>query len=273
MKPAFHIKPSKGFQFLDIRELSQYRDLLFFLTARNITVKYKQTVLGGLWAVIQPFFMMVVFTIFFGKLAKIPSDGVPYPVFNFSAMVAWTYFSQAVTQSGTSIVGEGNLISKVYFPRIIIPVVHILSGLLDFIIAFVVLLGMIFYYDIRPTIYILTLPCLVLLMVCAASGTGMILAALNAKYRDIKYTIPFLVQMWLFASPIVYPTSMIPERYRLFYAINPMAGIIEGFRSALIGSVPFPLDMLAVSCIVSCILFIAGLIYFRQVDRFFADVI
>jgi len=272
-KPIVHIKPKKGLQLIDFRELKHYRDLLYFLVARNIKVKYKQTVLGGLWAIIQPFFMMVVFTLFFGKLAKIPSDGIPYPIFNYSAMIAWTYFSQAINQSGNSIVGEGNLISKVYFPRIIIPLTPVISGLLDFLIAFVVLIGMMFYFNIYPNIMVLLLPVLILLMILTASGVGMLLAALNAKYRDIRYTIPFLMQVWMFATPIVYPASLVPEKYRLFYALNPMTGVIEGFRSSMLGTVAFPTKMVFLSFIISLALFLSGLTYFKQVERDFADVI
>lgn len=268
-----HIKPKKGLQLINLSELKQYRDLLYFLVARNIKVKYKQTVLGGLWAVIQPFFMMIVFTLFFGKLAKIPSDGIPYPIFNYSAMVAWTYFAQAINQSGNSIVGESNLISKVYFPRIIIPFAFVLSGLMDFFIAFFVLILMMLYFHIYPTFMVLSVPFLIILMIMASSGAGMVLSALNAKYRDIRYTIPFLVQFWMFATPIVYPASMIPEKYRLIYALNPMTGVIEGFRSVLLNTVPFPSDMIIISFLVSLVLFILGLFYFKQVERFFADVI
>jgi lipopolysaccharide transport system permease protein len=272
-KITIHIKPKKGLQLINFRELKQYRDLLYFLVARDIKVKYKQTVLGGLWAVIQPFFMMVVFTLFFGKLAKIPSDGIPYPIFNYTAMIAWTYFAQAVSQSGNSIVGSGSLITKVYFPRIIIPITPVMAGLLDFSIAFVVLLGMMLYFHIFPTILVLMLPVLILLMMLIASGMGMLLAALNAKYRDIRYTIPFLMQFWMFATPIVYPTSLVPEKYRLIYAINPMTGVIEGFRSALLGTVDFPTEMVLLSFIISLALFLTGLSYFKQVERHFADVI
>jgi len=268
-----HIKPKKGLQLINFRELKQYRDLLYFLVARDIKVKYKQTVLGGLWAVIQPFFMMVVFTLFFGKLAKIPSDGIPYPIFNYTAMIAWTYFAQAVSQSGNSIVGSGSLITKVYFPRIIIPFTPVVAGLLDFFIAFVVLLGMMLYFHLFPNITVLLLPLLILLMMLTASGVGMVLAALNAKYRDIRYTIPFLLQFWMFASPIVYPASMIPEKYRLIYALNPMTGVVEGFRAALLNTKEFPTTMVMVSLTISLVIFLAGLTYFKQVERHFADVI
>ena len=273
VKPFIHIRPKKGWQLIDFNELRQYRDLFYFLVVRDIKVKYKQTVLGGLWAVIQPFFSMVVFTLFFGKLAKMPSDGIPYPVFNFTAMVAWTYFSNAISDAGNSLIGSTNLLSKVYFPRLIIPSSPVLAGLLDFAIAFVILLGMMIYYKIYPTLLILMTPLLVLLMILTASGVGMFLAALNAQYRDIRYTIPFLIQIWMFASPIVYPASIIPGEYRFLYALNPMVGVIEGFRSALLGTTAFPLGMILISSAVSLVLFLIGIMYFKQTERYFADII
>jgi lipopolysaccharide transport system permease protein len=223
--------------------------------------------------VIQPFFMMVVFTLFFGTLAKIPSDGIPYPIFNFTALIAWTYFSSAINTSSNSIVGSGSLISKVYFPRIFIPLASVVSGLLDFIIAFVVLIGMMLYYHIYPSLLVFILPVLIILMILIASGTGMVLAALSAKYRDVRYTIPFLIQFWMFATPIVYPASMIPEKYRMIYALNPMTGVIEGFRSAILGKTAFPTEMVLISTIIGLGVFLIGLIYFKQVERYFADVI
>lgn len=267
------LEPKKKWQFIDLKELKEYRDLFYFFVARDIKVRYKQTVLGGLWAIIQPFFMMIVFTLFFGKLAKIPSDNIPYPIFNFSAMVAWTYFANALSNSGNSLIASSNLVSKVYFPRIIIPLTPIIAGLLDFIIAFLMLIVMMVYYDIYPTIMIVSLPLLVTLMIFTASGMGMFLSALNAKYRDIKYTIGFLVQIWMFFSPIVYPSSMVPEKYRFFYGLNPMVGVVEGFRSALLGSIPFPTKMVIMSFIVSSIMLFFGMIYFKQTERFFADII
>ncbi|MFC1942666.1 ABC transporter permease [Chloroflexota bacterium] len=272
-KPYLIIKPKKGWQLVDFKELKEYRDLFYFLVVRDIKVRYKQTVLGGLWAIIQPFFMMVVFTLFFGNLAKVPSDNIPYPVFNYSALVAWTYFANAVTASGNSLIQESSLISKVYFPRLIAPLSPILAFLLDFIISFVILIGMMLYYQIYPTLLTLFLPVLVLLMMICSSGVGLILASLNANYRDIRYTIQFLLQFWMFASPVVYPVSMIPEKYHLLYALNPMVGVIEGFRSALLGTVAFPYQMLLVSAIVSIVLFIIGTLYFKRTERYFADVI
>jgi len=273
LKPYIQIKPVKGWQLIDFKELSKYRDLFYFLVTRDIKVKYKQTVLGGLWAIIRPFFMMVVFTLFFGKLAQIPSDGIPYPIFSYTAMVAWMYFATSIADSANSLIGEANLISKVYFPRVIVPLSPVLAGLLDFFIAFLVLIGMMIYYHIYPNMMIVLLPLLMLLMVLTASGVGMFLAALNAKYRDIRYTIPFIIQLWLFASPVVYPASMVPEKYRFLYALNPMVGVIEGFRSVLLGTVAFPTRMIAISALVSVVLFIFGLFYFKQMERYFADVL
>jgi lipopolysaccharide transport system permease protein len=272
-KPYLIIKPKKGWQLIDFKELVEYRDLFYFLIARDVKVRYKQTVLGGLWAIIQPLFLMVIFTLFFGYLAKVPSDGVPYPIFNYTAMVAWSYFASAVTFSSNSLVQETALISKVYFPRMLVPLAPIIAFLLDFAVSLIILIGMMFYYRVYPTIMVLFLPLLLLLMMLTASGVGMFLAAVNAKYRDVRYTITFLVQFWMFASPVVYPASIIPAKYHLIYAINPMAGVIEGFRSALLGTVAFPTDMLLVSTVVSVILLIFGALYFRRTERYFADVI
>lgn len=272
-RPFIHIKPRKGWQLIDLSEFKGYRDLFYFLVLRDIKVKYKQTVLGGLWAIIQPFCSMVVFTLFFGQLARIPSDGIPYPIFNYSALVAWAYFAHSITGSVQSLVGNAGLISKVYFPRLIIPLTPLLAGLLDFLIASVVLIGMMLYFKIYPTIYIVLLPFLVVLMMLAAGGVGMLLAALNAKYRDIGYTVPFLVQLWMFLSPIVYPASMVPEKYRLLYAVNPMVGVIEGLRSALLGTTAFPTIMVALSTFVGMGLFIVGAFYFKRTERYFADII
>ncbi len=272
-KPYTVIKPRKGWQLFDFRELKRYRDLFYFLVIRDIKVRYKQTVLGGLWAVIQPLFMMIIFTIFFGKLAKIPSEGVPYPVFNFSAMVVWTYFANAITFSGNSLIQDREMIAKVYFPRLFAPLAPVIGFLLDFAIAFIILLGMMLYYHIYPTVMTLLVPLLLLIVVLTASGTGMLLSALNVKYRDIKYTMTLLVQLWMFASPVVYPTSIVPEEYHLIYALNPMAGVIESFRSVLLGTTAFPTQMLLVSTLASLVIFAIGAFYFKQTERYFADVI
>jgi len=273
IKPYLVIKPKKGWQLINFKELLEHRDLLYLLITRNIKVRYKQTVLGGLWAIIQPFFMMIVFSVFFGLLAKVPSDGVPYPIFNYSGMLAWTYFANSLTSSSNSLVAESGLISKVYFPRLIAPLVPVFAFLLDFAISFIILIGMMLYFHIYPNVHAVLLPFLVILIMLAASGTGMFLAALNAKYRDIGYTVPFLIQFWMFASPIVYPVSILPAKYHLIYAINPMVGIVEGFRSALLGTVAFPTQLLLISVGVSIILFIVGALYFKRTERFFADII
>lgn len=272
-RPFIHIKPEKGWQLINLKEIKQYRDLFYFLVARDIKIRYKQTVLGGLWAIIQPFFSMVVFSLFFGKLAGIPSDGVPYPIFNFTAMIAWTYFANAITGSGNSLIGNRELISKVYIPRIIIPLAPVLAGLLDFLISFIILIFLMFYFHVYPTSMVFLLPLLVFLMILTASGVGTFLAALNAKYRDIRYTIPLLVQLWMFLSPVVYPTSMVPQKYRFIYSLNPLSGVIEGFRSVLLGTVPFPTEMVIFSGFLSLVLFILGISYFKQTERIFADVI
>ncbi len=267
------IKPKKGWQLINFREILNYRDLFFFLITRDIKVRYKQTVLGGLWAIIQPFFLMVIFSLFFGTLAKVPSDGVPYPIFNYSAMIAWTYFSKTITGSSSSLVSNSNLVSKVYFPRLIIPLSPVFAFLLDFVISFVILIGMMIYFHIYPNITVLFLPLLVIIMMLLAIGVGTLLASLNAKYRDIQYTISFLMQFWMFASPVVYPVSMLPEKYRAIYSINPMTGIIEGFRSALLGTMAFPTRLILISALVSILMFIVGTLYFRRTERYFADVI
>jgi lipopolysaccharide transport system permease protein len=272
-RPYLVIKPKSSWQLFDFKELKEYQDLFYFLISRDIKVRYRQTVLGGLWAVIQPFFMMVVFSLFFGRLAKVPSDGVPYPIFNYSAMVAWTYFSNCITTSSNSLIQESALISKVYFPRAIAPLAPVLAFLLDFVISFIILIGMMFYYHVYPTLMAFYLPLLVIIMILTASGAGLFLSALSAKYRDIRYTIVFLMQFWMFASPVVYPASILPEKYRLIYAINPMTGVIEGFRSGLLGTGAFPVNMILISAAVSIVVFIIGSFYFRHTERYFADVI
>lgn len=272
-KPITIIRPRRGWQLIDFKELKEYRDLFYFLVLREIKIRYKQTVLGGLWAIIQPFFTMIIFSLFFGRLAKIPSDNIPYPIFAYSALVPWTYFANSLRTSSNSLVGNTHLISKIYFPRMIIPTAPVLAGLLDFFVSLSVLFVMMLYYGMMPTPYIIVFPFLTLLMMMTATGVGMWLAALSAQYRDIKYTVPFLIQFWMFASPIVYPSSMIPERFRMWYGINPMAGIIEGFRSILLGTVSFPFRMIAISTIVSILLLVSGAMYFRRMERSFADVI
>lgn len=273
-EPITIIRPKYGWQLIDFRELKKYRDLFYFLVLRDVKIKYRQTILGAAWAIIQPFFTMVVFSLFFGKLAKVPSDNLPYPVFAYAALVPWVYFSNSLSMSANSLVGNAKLITKIYFPRIIIVTSPLFAGLLDFVIAFTVLLIMMFFYGLYPTLYIIiAFPFLTLLMMMVAVGMGSWLAALNAQYRDIKYVVPFLLQLWMFVSPVVYPASMIPQKFRIFYFLNPMAGIIEGFRSVLLGTIPFPYKMLAISTIISTLLLVAGVLYFKRVERYFADVI
>jgi lipopolysaccharide transport system permease protein len=266
------IQPERGWVGFDLGEVWRYRELLYFLAWRDIKLRYRQTLLGAAWAVIQPLLAMVVFTLFFGKLAQMPSDGVPYAIFSYCALVPWTYFANALSSAGNSLVGSANLISKVYFPRLIVPGASVLAGTLDFGIAFSVLLGMMLYYGIAPSWGILLVPVLFLLTMGTALGVGTWLSALNVEYRDVRYVIPFMIQLWMFATPIVYPLSLVPERYRLLVALNPMAGIIEGYRAALLGR-PFQWSALAMSAALCVLLLLAGVFYFRTVERTFADVI
>jgi lipopolysaccharide transport system permease protein len=270
---ALTIRPSRGWVSLRLKELWEYRELLYFLTWRDIKVRYKQTVLGAAWAIIQPFFMMVVFSLFFGRLARVPSDGLPYPLFAYCALLPWQLFAHALTESSNSLVASERLITKVYFPRLVIPISAVLSGVVDFMIAFAVLLGMMAYYGIVPGTAILTLPLFVLLALLTALGVGLWLSALNVQYRDVRYTLAFLVQFWLFATPVAYPSSLIPEPWRIFYGLNPMAGVVEGFRWALLGKAEGPGPMLAVSVVTVILIFVGGLYYFRRMEKRFADVV
>lgn len=268
--PRIVIRPSRGWVPLRLRELWEYRELLYFLVWRDVKVRYKQTVLGAAWAIIQPFFTMVVFSIVFGRLAGIPSDGLPYPVFAYCALLPWQLFAHALTESGNSLVANQNLITKVYFPRLVIPLAAVLAGLVDFSIAFLVLLALMAYYGIVPTAAILTLPFFVGLAVATALAVGLWLSALNVQYRDVRYTIPFLTQFWLFATPVAYPASLVPEPWRALFGLNPMAGVVEGFRWALLGG-PRPGALLAVSTAVVVVVLVSGLYYFRRMERTFAD--
>jgi len=238
-----------------------------------VKVRYKQTVLGAAWAILQPFLTMVVFSVFFGGLAKVPSDGIPYPVFAYTALLPWQLFAHALTQSGTSLVANQHLITRVYFPRLVIPISAVLAGLVDFGIAFVVLLGMIFYYGIVPTAAALTLPLFLLLAIATALAVGLWLSALNVQYRDVRYTIPFLTQFWLFATPIAYSSSLVPEPWRALYGLNPMVGVVEGFRWALLGKAGGTGPVVLVSALVVSVLLVGGLVYFRRMEKTFADVV
>jgi lipopolysaccharide transport system permease protein len=260
-------------KFQYISEFWRYRELFYFFVWRDVKVKYKQTVLGALWAIIQPFFSMVVFTIFFGKFAKMPSEGVPYPVFSYSALVPWTYFAGAVGYSGNSLVGNSDLLTKVYFPRFAIPASAALSGLVDFLIASTILFGIMIYYNIPLTLNLLFWPFLVIPLMFLALGLGMIFSSMNVKYRDIKYTIPFIIQILLFVTPIIYPITILPEPYRKLAALNPLTGIIDAFRSTVLPDKHMNLWLLAISCFISVIIFFLGLFYFRKVEKDFADIV
>jgi lipopolysaccharide transport system permease protein len=271
--PVTVVEPASGWRLPDFRELWRYRDLLFFLALRDLKVRYKQTALGATWAVLQPVFTMLVFSVFFGGLAKVPSDGLPYPVFTFAALLPWQMFSYALNQSGNSLVANERLLTKVYFPRLLIPLSSVLSGLVDFAIAFVVLLGLALWYRIPPTAALLVLPPLVLFVVITAFAVGLWLSALNVQYRDVRHTLPFLTQLWLFVTPVAYSSSLVPARYRLVYGLNPMAGVVDGFRWAILKGAPAPGPMLLVSVGTVVILLVGGLIYFRRMERNFADVV
>lgn len=267
------IRPSRGWVSLKLDELWAYHELLYFLVWRDIKVRYKQTVLGAAWAILQPFMTMVVFSLFFGKLAKIPSEGVPYPIFSFAALVPWTFFATGLGQGANSLVGSQNLIKKVYFPRLVIPIASVLSGVVDFALAFLVLLGMMFFYGIYPTLNLLWLPLLLLLALVTSLGVSLWLSALNVQFRDVRYTVPFLTQFWLFATPIAYPSSLLPEPWRTIYGLNPMAGVVEGFRWALLGTDTRPGPMILVSTFAAVALLVSGAFYFRRMEKTFADVV
>ncbi len=267
------LEPSPGWVSLRLRELWEYRELLYFLTWRDIKVRYKQTVLGAAWAILQPFLTMVVFSLFFGRLARIPSDGVPYPIFSFAALVPWTLFAYGLTQSSASLVASQNLIKKIYFPRLVIPIASVFSAVVDFLIAFGVLLGMMLWYGVTPTMNVCWLPALVLLALTTSLGVGLWLCALNVQYRDVKYMMPFLTQFWLFATPIAYPSSLLPESLRVLYGLNPMAGVIEGFRWALLNTDTQPGPMILASASVATALLVSGLFYFRRMEKTFADIV
>ncbi len=271
--PELTIRARHGWAALRLGELWQYRELLAFLAWRDIKVRYKQTVMGASWAIIQPFFTMVVFSLFFGRLGKIPSDGIPYPIFAYAALVPWQFFSTGLNQAATCLVTDARLITKIYFPRMIVPLSTVLSGLVDFVLAFSVLLGMMFYFGLAPTVQVLWLPVFVLLTVTTALGAGLWLAALNVQFRDVRYTLPFLTQVWLFATPIAYPSSLLSEPWRTVYGINPMVGVVEGFRWALLGAETEPGGMFLVSCLASLLLLVSGAFYFRRMESTFADIV
>lgn len=276
---VMHIEPSSGWRLINWKELVAYKDLLYFLVWRDVKALYAQTVIGFGWAIIRPVFSMVVFTIVFGNLAKVPSDGAPYAVFSYAALVPWTYFSTAMSGATTSLVQNANMLSKVYFPRLIIPMTPVLAGLVDFGVAFVILIGLMAWFGIVPTWGVLALPLLILLMILSAAGVGMWLSALAIQYRDVKYGVQFLGQLLMYAAPVVWPVSLIAEQFpthgatiRLLYGLYPMAGVIEGFRAALLGTTAMPWDLIGIGTLSAALLVLTGMFYFRRKERIFADV-
>jgi lipopolysaccharide transport system permease protein len=258
---------------IQLGELFHYRELLWFLTVRDIKIRYKQTALGAAWAVIQPLFTMLLFSLFFGRLAKMPSDGVPYPIFSFAALVPWTFFANGLTQSSNSLVGSANLITKVYFPRLVVPIAAVLAGLVDLLIALGMMFCMMSYYGVSPSWNLIWLIPFVLLALITALGTGLWLSALNVEFRDVRHAVPFLAQFWMFATPIAYPSSLLSEPWRTIYAINPMVGVVDGFRWAMAGAGSGPGLMLLVSFVGAMIILISGVYYFRRMERTFADIV
>lgn len=271
--PTLRIQPSRGWVSIRLRELWEYRELLYFLTWRDIKVRYKQTALGAAWAIIQPFFTMVVFSLFFGRLAKVPSDGIPYPIFSFAALCPWTFFANGLSQSSNSLVGSANLISKVYFPRLVVPISSVLSGVIDFFLAFIVLLGMMLYYGIVPTLNTLWLPLFLLLALVSSLGVGLWLSALNVEYRDVRYVVPFITQFWMFSTPIAYSSHLLSQPWRTIYGLNPMVGVVEGFRWALLGTKTAPGPIIAVSSTAALVILVTGAFYFRRMEKTFADIV
>ncbi len=272
-KQIVRIEPLQGWIPLKLREFWNYRERLYFLIWRDVKVRYKQTVLGACWAIIQPLLTMVVFSIFFGRLGKIPSDGVPYPLFSFAALVPWTFFANGLNQSASSLVSSSDLIKKVYFPRLTIPIATVLSGTVDFALSLAVLLVMILFYGLMPTSQVIWLPFFLLLALVTSMGVGLWLSALNVEYRDVRYVVPFLTQFWLFATPIAYPSSLLSEPWRTIYGLNPMTGVVEGFRWALLGTNTAPRPIIAVSSLAAIAILISGAFYFRRMEKSFADIV
>ena len=267
------IEPTRGWTRLGLAELWTHRELFYFLTKRDVKVRYQQTVLGAAWAILQPTLTMVVFSLFFGRLAKVPSDGLPYPIFAFAALVPWTFFANSMTQASNSLVTGASMVRKVYFPRLVVPSAAIMAGLVDALISFGVLMIMMPFFGTLPGVRVLYLPLLVLLALVTALGVGIWFSALNVQFRDVRYTVPFVVQIWMFATPIAYPSTLVPEPWRVVYALNPMVGVVEGFRWALLDAGTAPGRMVAVSAAVALVLLVSGVAFFRRVERTFADVI
>jgi lipopolysaccharide transport system permease protein len=270
---VMRVQPSKGWVSLKFRELWEYRELFYFLIWRDIKVRYKQTALGATWAIIQPLFTVIIFSLFFGRLAKVPSDGLPYPLFSFTALVPWAFFSYGLNQSSNSLVGSANLITKVYFPRLAVPISSVVAGAVDFLFALSVLGLMMVHYHVAPTRNIIFLPVFFLLTLTTSLGVGLWLSALNVKFRDVRLILPFLVQLWMFATPIAYPSSLLHEPWRSVYGLNPMVGVVEGFRWALLGVKTPPGPMVIISGLMSLFLLVGGIVYFRRMERTFADLV
>ena len=271
-EPLVVIQPSKRLSMLSFKDIWAYRELLFFLTWRDVKVRYKQTALGAAWAILQPLFMMIIFTIFFGRLAGVASAGIPYPLFALAGLVPWTFFSNAITASGNSLVGSANLITKVYFPRLIVPAAAMLAGLVDFLLAFMLLVLLMFYYRVTLTAQILFLPVLVILTALFSLGVGTWMSALNVKYRDVRFALPFLIQLWLFVSSVIVPSTSLPQKWRWLLMLNPMSGIIEGYRSALFG-LPFDWPALGIASVLTIVTLVYAIFAFGRVERSFADII
>lgn len=267
------IEPSQGWVSLRLRELWEYRELMYFLTWRDIKIRYKQTALGVAWAVLQPMLTMLVFTIFFGRLAKIPSDGIPYHLFALAGLAPWSFFANGLNQSANSLVTSANMIKKVYFPRLIIPLAAVCSGLIDFVIAIGLVLIMVVYRGVPLTTNLLYLPAFLLLAFVTSLGVGLWLSALNVEYRDVRYVVPFLIQFWMYATPIAYPASLVPYPWRTFYGLNPMVGVVEGFRWVLVGAKTQPGPMVIVSAVAAIAFLVTGALYFRRMEKTFADVV
>ena len=272
-RPVTRIAPSTGWVSLKLEELWEYRDLLYFFVWRDVKVRYKQTVMGASWAIIQPLFTMVIFSLFFGELAKLPSDGLPYPIFNFAALVPWTFFANALTHGSNSLVVSADLLKKIYFPRLTMPIATVVAGLVDFVLAFGVLLIMMLYYGITPTANVVWLPLFLLLALVTALGASLWFSTMNIQFRDVRYIVPFLVQAWFFTTPIAYPSSLLEEPWRSLYGINPMAGVVEGFRWALLGTDTAPGPITIVSSFMALMLLASGAFYFRRMEKTFADVV
>jgi lipopolysaccharide transport system permease protein len=271
--PLLRIEPSRGWARPALSELFAHSELIYFLIWRDIKVRYKQTALGMAWAIIQPFGTMIVFSLFFGRLAKMPSDGIPYPLFAYTALVPWTFFAAGLTQSCESLVGNANLIKKVYFPRLAIPLAAVLSGAVDLLLAMLVLLGMAFYYGVVPHARALWCPIFLLLACVTSLGSGLWLSALNVRFRDVRHAMPFLIQFWMFATPIAYPSSLLQQPWRTIYGLNPMAGVVEGLRWTLLGTSGLPAGLVAVSVITAIVVLGSGVFYFRRMERTFADIV